>query len=194
MESSRFLYGIQTFKDFHHLLMDRAKYGNDEKLCHGLSYHLAKPGDLLIQTPCFGHCVLTGRTSAADGSTSWSLVHGWGSLKVSGRLRGSLEIDRFCSGVKRGFILQWLEHMSAGRLIKLLRIEYWRKALSDWKIYVQEKSSETSAVCSESKTVRAFLVRKEMVEHLEAFHRYEYNLKEFDQTLEKKVLEESTVG
>ena len=178
IESSRFLYGIQTFKDFHRLLMDRAKYGNDEKLCRGLSYHLAKPGDLLIQPPCFAHCVLTGRTSAADGSTSWSLVHGWEGLNVSDHLRGSLVIDRFCSGVKRGFILQWLEQMSLGRLIKLLRIKYWRKALSDWKKYVQGRSPETSAVCSESKTVRAFLVRKEMVEHLEAFHRYEYNLKE----------------
>ena len=139
--------------------MDRAKYGNEGKLCRGLSYHLAKPGDLLIQ-PCFAHCALTGRTSAADGSTSWSLVHGWEGLNVSDHLRGSLVIDRFCSGVKRGFILQWLEQMSLGRNKGLLRIKYRRKALSDWKKYVQGKSSETSAVCSESKTVRAFLVRR----------------------------------
>ena len=118
-ESFRFLYGIQTFKDFHHLLMDRARYGINGKLCRDLSYHLTKPGDLLIQ-PRFAHCVLTGRTSAVDGSTSWSLVHEWEGLNVSDHLRGSLVIDRFCSGVKRGFILQWLEQMSLGRLIKLL--------------------------------------------------------------------------
>ena len=112
-------------------------------------FYLAKSCDVLIQPPCFAHCVLTGRISAPDGSTCWSLVNSWKGLNLSNKLRDSLKFDRFCSGVKRGFILQWLEAMLLGHLIRLLRIKYSRKALSEWKKGCQNNSSEASAVSSQ---------------------------------------------
>ena len=48
-----------------------------------LRYHLAEPGDVIIQPPCYAQCVLTGRSLNTDGTVRLALVHGWEGINVN---------------------------------------------------------------------------------------------------------------
>ena len=66
--SSQFVLNITDFNSVYRLLMLRESMNrNKKKLCRGLRYPLAEPGDVLIQPPLFAHCVLTGRSLTSDG-------------------------------------------------------------------------------------------------------------------------------
>ena len=178
--SSRLIMSIQDFGTLHRLLTHEGDKNETIKQYPGLFYHLALPGDILIQPACMAHCVVTARSVDSTGASIWSLVHGWEGLDLRDQSRGRVVIDRFCFGVGRGYITQWLQEHSLSELVKLLRDDCWRKALAKWK-----KARLDSAVGSEPGssrndnevvTVSSFFEHKAVLDHLELFLRLGYDL------------------
>ena len=178
IESSRLIAKIQTFQEFHHLLMSRSQRSEDCPEFNGLRYHLALPGDVLIQPPCYAHCVLTGR------SEGWALVHGWEGLNLHDVNRANVVFDRFCLGVGKGVVYEWLQRHSTEKLVKLLRIRDWKKALKKWKLAMSKPSTilpndfpSGCIVDPKELSLRMFCESREVTQHVETFWKLGYDLK-----------------
>ena len=83
--SSQFLMSVQSFNHLYRLLFEpKTLYSRRKrKLIRDLRHHLAEPGDVIIQPPCYAHCVLTGRSLNTDETVRWALVHGWEGINVN---------------------------------------------------------------------------------------------------------------
>ena len=107
---------LQAFQEFYNLPMSRSQRSEECPAFNGLRYHLALPGEVLIQQPSYTHCVLTGR------SEGWALVHGWEELNLHDVNRANVVFDRFGLGVGKGVVYEWLQRHSTKELQKLLRV------------------------------------------------------------------------
>ena len=96
--SSKFLMSIESFEMLYRFLTEpKQLYTKKRKLIRGLRYHLAQPGDVVIQPPLCAHIVLTGRSLNSDGTVQWALVHGWEGINVA---------DSECLHLVQNLILQ----------------------------------------------------------------------------------------
>ena len=67
--SSKFLMGIESFVTLYRFLKEPKQLDRKERrLIRGLRYHLAQPGDVVIQPPLCAHIVLTVRFFNSDGT------------------------------------------------------------------------------------------------------------------------------
>ena len=174
---------VQSFNHLYRLLVEpKTLYSRIErKLIRDLRYHLAEPGDVIIQPPCYAHCVLTGCSSNTDGTVRWALVHGWEGNNVNYQERANRVFEQFSSGAGKGFIRQWLDRYGLDQLVKLLEVREWRVALQQWNAaqFLRLEKPLVCSVDSEEPTVWSFLYRRDVLEHCEAFQAVGYDLIRF---------------
>ena len=124
--SSQFELNITDFNSVYRLLMlPESMNRNEKKMCRGLRYHLAEPGDELIQPPLFAHCILTGRSLTSDGKSRWSLVHGWEGVSISDLKKGGQVFGRFSFGSGQDYVEKWIQWYGLDELIDRIRHRDW---------------------------------------------------------------------
>ena len=179
--SSQFVLNITDFNSVYRLLMlPESMNRNERKLCRGLRYHLAEPGDVLIQPPLFAHCVLTGRSLTSDGMSRWSLVHGWEGVNISDLKRGSRVFGRFSFGSGQNYVEEWIQRYGLDELIDRIRHRDWKRALKKWRTSLASSSvsgvqSVDSPNCAVSSALQWFS-KSVVLDHLEAFKIVGYDL------------------
>ena len=180
---SQFLTSVQSFNHLYRLLVEpKTLYSRRERmLIRDLRYHLAEPGDVIIQPPCYAHCVLTGRSLNTDGTVRWALAHGWEGINVNDQERANRVFGQFSSGAGKGLIRQWLDRYGLDQLMKLLEVREWRVALQQWKAaqFLRLENPLVCSVDSEEPSVWSFFYRRDVLEHCEAFQAVGYDLNKF---------------
>ena len=130
-------------------------------------YHIAQPGDVIVQPSCAVHAVFT--ESGNDGK--WTIFTGYEAIgTVFQAERGQRVINNFGTGIKAGLIAKELRVRPLSNLVRLLLVKDYRATLTKGKNY-------RAAIASSKVPIFPTEIRESNVTtHVKMFYLYGYDL------------------
>ena len=167
--AQKHLMTLKTFNQFKEFLSERFDGSGRltlQSVYKHCFYHIALPGDIIIQPSLFAHCVVTEPLYMGDNRLEqrWSLVHGWEGIDVTNASLGKTVFDVFCTGVKHGTVERMISLFGQVKTTSLFKLRDWRDAFKAWQLNNKEGK------------LRDFLNIRDLAGHLRTFTLVGYDL------------------